>query len=189
MKNTMVQECMQKIAGEIGMASGGIAARQAQRLTERIRQSRRIFVAGAGRSGLMMRAFAMRLMHMGFSSYVAGETITPAIEKRDLLVIGSGSGETESLVSMARKAKKIGAFVVLITVCPRSSIAAHADEVITVPATTAKVSQKTAINTIQPKGSLFEQVLLILCEAVVVVLLQKEGIDYSKLMRLHANLE
>jgi 6-phospho-3-hexuloisomerase len=184
-----VSEYMKEISEEIGRASEAVSDRLAARFVERIRQSGRVFVAGAGRSGLIIRTFAMRLMHMGFASYVVGETITPAIEKGDLLVIGSGSGETESLLVTAKKAKKIGAHVVLITICPRSSIAAFADDIITVPATTAKVSQKTAVNSIQPKGSLFEQVLLVFCEAVVVVLLQKKRMDYSKLMRRHANLE
>ena len=57
----------------------------------------RIFITGAGRSGLLMKTFAIRLMQMGFKVYVPGEVITPAIKNGDLLLIGSGSGETESL--------------------------------------------------------------------------------------------
>jgi 6-phospho-3-hexuloisomerase len=53
----------------------------------------------------MMRAFAMRLMHIGFQVHVAGDVTTPAIRGGNLLIIGSGSGETSGLVSMAAKAR------------------------------------------------------------------------------------
>ena len=70
-----------------------------------IREADRIFIAGAGRSGFAARGFANRLMHLGFHSYFVGEPTTPSIQKEDLIVIGSGSGNTASLVSMAKKAK------------------------------------------------------------------------------------
>ena len=38
--------------------------------------SNRIFVYGAGRSGLVAKAFAIRLVHLGFQTFVIGETIT-----------------------------------------------------------------------------------------------------------------
>ena len=48
-----------------------------------ILKAENIFVTGAGRSGLAAKAFAMRLMHLGLSAYVVGETISPAIHKND----------------------------------------------------------------------------------------------------------
>ncbi len=76
-----------------------------------ILRAERIFVAGAGRSGFAARAFANRLMHLGLTVFFVGEPTTPAVGKGDLLIIGSGSGETESLVVMAQKAKRLGAAV------------------------------------------------------------------------------
>ncbi len=180
---------MSKIAEEIGNTATGVSDQGAERLTERILKSKKVFVAGAGRSGLMMQAFAMRLMHMGFESHVVGETLTPAIENGDLLIIGSGSGETESLLVMAKKAKQVGAHLVLITIFSQSSIGMHSDEVITISATTAKAAEQAEVDSIQPKGSLFEQAMLIFCEALVLMLLKKMQMDYSKLMQRHANLE
>ncbi len=182
-------EYMRKIAEEIGKTAAGVSDQKADRLADRILRSKKVFVAGAGRSGLMLRAFAMRLMHMGFESHVVGETLTPAVEEGDLLVIGSGSGETESLLVMAKKAKQIGAHLVLITIFSQSSIGVYADEVITIPATTAKVLEKAGVDSIQPKGSLFEQALLIFCETIILMLLKKMKIDFAKLMQRHANLE
>ena len=74
-----------------------------------------IFVAGAGRSGLMGRAFAMRLMHLGFKAYVVGETVTPAVRQGDLLIAISGSGSTKSVISAAEKCQAVGAFIVSLT--------------------------------------------------------------------------
>ena len=69
-------------------------------------QAPRIFVVGEGRSGLMGRAFAMRLMHLGATSYVVGETITPAIQEHDVLVAISGSGkQNKSYGSVKRRSQ------------------------------------------------------------------------------------
>ena len=70
-----------------------------QDLVTAIRGAKRVFVAGAGRSGLMMRAFAMRVMQLGIDTYVVGESTTPDVRKDDLLIIGSGSGRTGGPVS------------------------------------------------------------------------------------------
>lgn len=162
---------------------------QAENLTDVILKSKKIFVAGAGRSGFMGRAFAMRLMHMGFDAYVVGETVTPNIEKDDLLLIGSGSGETGSLVSMANKAKKIGASLALVTIFPQSSIGKIADIVIKVPAPTPKVESDSGFKSIQPMGSLFEQSLLLFLDTIILRLMEKQGNDSNTMFTRHANLE
>ena len=73
---------------------------------ENIIESKNVFVTGAGRSGLAAKAFAMRLMHLGVSAYVVGETISPAIREDDCIIAISGSGETNTIVSAATIAKK-----------------------------------------------------------------------------------
>lgn len=98
-----------------------MAFEEAERLVKLILETKRVFVLGAGRSGFMVKSFAMRLAQMGVEAYVIGETITTVMEENDLLVIGSASGETESLAAIARKAKKIKGIIVLITISPRLS--------------------------------------------------------------------
>jgi len=71
------------------------------KLIEDILNANAIFLMGAGRSGLVARAFAMRLMHLGLKVYVVGETTTPAVKRGDLVIAISGSGETRSIVSLA----------------------------------------------------------------------------------------
>lgn len=162
---------------------------QAENLVSSILDSKRIFVAGAGRSGFMCKAFAMRLMHMGFESYVVGETVTPNIEKGDLLLIGSGSGTTGSLLSMANKAKRMGVSIALVTISPQSSIGEIADIVIKVPAPTPKLERDSRFKSIQPMGSLFEQSLLIFLDAIILRLMEERGTDSDTMFLKHANLE
>ena len=90
-----------EIIKELNRSVDLISNDEAEKLVNGILESKKIFVAGAGRSGFMAKSFAMRMMHMGIDAYVIGETVTPNFEKDDILIIGSGSGETKGLVSMA----------------------------------------------------------------------------------------
>lgn len=111
-----------EIIEELNRTADLLANEEAEKLVDAILELKKIFVAGAGRSGFMVKSFAMRMMHMGLDAYVVGETVTPNLEKGDLLIIGSGSGETKSLVSMAEKAKGLRATVALVTIFPDSTI-------------------------------------------------------------------
>ena len=165
---------------------------QTDALAEAILRSGRIFTAGAGRSLLMIRCFAMRLMHLGLTVYVVGETVTPAITDSDLLIIASGSGETGTLKVIAQKAKKAGASLALITIHPDSSIAAMADCIVTIKAPENKTSRsETETGSIQPGGSPFEQLVLILGDAMFIQLLRRRSArsGNQQVMSLHANLE
>ena len=154
-----------------------------------IEGAERVFLAGCGRSGLMVRGFAMRLMHMGKKVYVVGETTTPSINQGDLLIIASGSGETGSLVAMANKCKKIGASLATVTIFPKATIGKLADCVVVIDAPTAKSQQKTAVTSIQPMGSLFEQSLLLYFDSIILSLMERENLTSDIMFRLHANLE
>ena len=100
--------------------------------------SNNIFVTGAGRSGLAAKAFAMRLMHLGLSAYVVGETISPAIYADDCIVAISGSGETNTIVSAANIAKNRGSKVLALTSYPESTLGQLADCFILVKGRTKK---------------------------------------------------
>ncbi|MDG9688474.1 SIS domain-containing protein, partial [Streptomyces sp. DH18] len=86
---------------ELKNASKQITEEQIDQFIETIDEHKRIFVYGTGRSGLMLKALAMRLMQIGYQSYVVGETTTPSIEKGDLLIVSSASGETQSVCTAA----------------------------------------------------------------------------------------
>jgi len=178
-----------EIVRELDRALSSVDSAECEKLADLILGSGKIFCAGAGRSGFMMKSFAMRLMHMGFESYVAGETVTPNIGPGGLLIIGSGSGETGSLVSMAEKAKKLGAGLALVTISPESPIGGLAGITIMIPAPTPKSGAGTGFTSMQPMGSLFEQSLLLTLDAVILRLMEKQGVDAVSMFGRHANLE
>jgi len=155
-----------------------------------VNDAERIFLAGAGRSGLGIRGFAMRLMHLGKNAYVVGETSTPAISNTDLLVIGSGSGRTGSLLTMAQKAKGIGAKILLLTIDPNSPIGQLADYIVEIPASSPKViGGATTGHSNQPMGSLFVQSLFVLLDCLILLLMKKENQTAEQMFSRHANLE
>jgi 6-phospho-3-hexuloisomerase len=176
-------------AKEIGRALASTPPEDAERLVDLVLGARRIFVAGAGRSGLVTKAFAMRLAHLGLAVFVAGDATTPSAAAGDLLIVGSGSGETAGLVAIADKAKAIGMHIALVTVAPDSRIARLADAVVRIPAPTPKAKDGGASSSIQPMGTLFEQTMLVLLDGVVLRLMERTESDAAAMFARHANLE
>jgi 6-phospho-3-hexuloisomerase len=177
-----------EIIKELNRSVDLIADEEAEKLVNGILESKKVIVAGAGRSGLMGKSFAMRMMHMGIDAYVIGETVTPNFEKDDILIIGSGSGETKSLVSMAEKAKSIGGTIATATIFPESTIGKIADITIKLPGS-PKDQSESDYKTIQPMGSLFEQTLLLFYDAIILRFMEKKGLDTDTMYGKHANLE
>ncbi|WP_138753891.1 6-phospho-3-hexuloisomerase [Paenibacillus sinopodophylli] len=176
------------ILNELQQAANQLDEDELGHLAEAVSSAGRVFVAGAGRSGLMMRAFAMRLMHMGLDVYVVGETVTRSLGKEDLLLIGSGSGETRSLVPMAEKARGLGARVGALTLLPGSTIGLLADFVVKLPGAPKEQADHEA-STVQPMGSLFEQMLLLVCDSVILKLMEQHELSGIAMYGNHANLE
>ncbi|XJZ27269.1 6-phospho-3-hexuloisomerase [Bacillota bacterium Lsc_1132] len=179
---------LEEIIKELSRSVPLISDAEAEELLNGILESKKIFVAGAGRSGFMAKSFAMRMMHMGIDSYVIGETVTPNFDKDDLLIIGSGSGETKSLVSIAEKAKNIGGKIATVTIFPESTIGRLSDITIKIPGS-PKDQSDGDYKTIQPMGSLFEQTLLLFYDALILRFMEKKGLDTNKMYGRHANLE
>ena len=141
------------------------------RLTEMLDNARRIFIAGAGRSKLVGNFFAMRLVHGGYDVSVVGEIVTPSIKNGDLLIIISGSGETEQLIAFTKSAQKVGAKIVLISAKSSSTIGDIADAVFTVgnPEQYGKVVG-------MPMGTVFELSTLVFLEAIISHIIHDKGI-------------
>lgn len=177
-----------KILKELIRTTDRISDEEAEKLANGILEAKKVFVAGAGRSGFMAKSFAMRMMHMGIDAYVPGETVTPNFEEGDMIIFASGSGETKSLVSMAEKAKSLGGTVAALTIFPDSTIGKLADMTVKLPGS-PKDQSEGDYKTIQPMGSLFEQTLLLFCDAVILRFMEKKGLDTNKMYGRHANLE
>jgi len=160
-------------------------------LAEACAKAERVFIGGAGRSGFAARAFANRLMHLGLRAYYVGETTTPPIGAEDLLVLGSGSGTTASLVANAKKAKAAGAALGTLTIFPDAEIGSMSDLAVTIPGATPKKSDgaKDSAISIQPMGSLFEQLSWLVYDSVVLELMDILGQTGETMYPRHANLE
>ncbi|AIJ05327.1 6-phospho 3-hexuloisomerase [Methanocaldococcus bathoardescens] len=147
-------------------------------LVNRIIKAKKIFVFGVGRSGYIGRCFAMRLMHLGFKSYFVGETTTPSYEKDDLLILISGSGKTESVLTVVKKAKKINNNIVAI-VCECGIIVEFAE--LTIPLEVKKSKYL-------PMGTTFEETALIFLDLVIAEVMKRLNLDESEIIKRHCNL-
>ncbi len=183
-----IRQAINDILSEVQGALGRVSLDGLERLTAEILTARRIYVAGGGRSGLMARALAMRLMHLGLVTYVVGETTTPAIQRGDLLLACSASGQTHVTVLVSEVAREVGARVFAITAMPESPMARQADETIIIPAPSKRTSPETTPSA-QYGGSLFEQALLVLLDAVSAEIGRRLGTPPQELQSRHANLE
>ncbi|WP_026543277.1 6-phospho-3-hexuloisomerase [Paenarthrobacter nicotinovorans] len=175
------------IQKEIAATLAGVDTQELAKLAALVEGADRVFVSGAGRSGLVLRMAAMRLMHLGLTVHVAGATTTPAIAVGDLLLVASGSGTTSGIVKSAETASAVGAQVAAITTNPDSPLAKLADAVVVVPA--AQKTDHGSSVTKQYSGSLFEQALFLATESVFQTLWETTDEPADKLWLRHANLE
>lgn len=160
-------------------------------------RERRLLVIGVGRSGLVGRSFAMRLMHLGFNVHVMGETITPAIGKGDLIISISGSGTTKLAVLAASIAKEVGAKIIAVTSYPESDLGKIADHVVQIRGRT-KVAVETDYflrqitgvhEPLAPLGTTFEIATMIFLDSLIVELMRRLGKTEKELKSRHATIE
>ena len=189
---------IEAILGNIRDAEEYLVEEDIAKFIEIITTADNIFVTGAGRSGLAAKAFAMRLMHLGLSSYVVGETISPAINKGDCILAISGSGETNTIVTAAKISKKRGAKVLALTSYPESSLGQIADGIIHVKGRT-KVDEddenylkrqiKGNYTSLTPLGTAFELTSLVFLDGLVSELMYAMGKTEQDLKDRHTVLE
>lgn len=161
-------------------------------------ESKNVFVMGAGRSGLVAKAFAMRLVHLGISAYVVGETISPAIYADDCILAISGSGETKTIVSAVEIAKNRGSKALALTSYPESSLGKSTDCVMLVKGRTKiDIDDEDYIKrqidgnyvSLTPLGTAFELTSLIFLDGLIAALMQKMGKTEDDLKYRHTVLE
>ncbi|MHB1627871.1 MAG: 6-phospho-3-hexuloisomerase [Bacilli bacterium] len=176
------------IVREIDSVLRSLREEEIDLFVQRIATAERVFVVGEGRTGFVMKSFAMRLMHMGMCVFVAGETITPAMRAGDLLIAGSGSGSTQSVLHVVRTAATGGAHVVAATAHPESPLGELAETALHIAAATkGRLSGETV--SAQPLGSLFDQCLHVALDAVCMRLMLTLHERSENLLERHANIE
>lgn len=182
-----VKEGADLVTRELAGANLDTEWAQWELLPQLLLNARAVFAVGNGRSGLALRMAAMRLMHLGLDVHVVGETTARAIGEGDLLLAVSGSGSTHGTLHAAQVAVKKGAVVVAITANAASPLAETASHVLTVPG--AEKTDRSGAVSEQYAGTLFEQVSLVLLDAVFYAMWKRGGQSADEMYTRHGNLE
>ncbi|EJQ04582.1 6-phospho 3-hexuloisomerase [Bacillus cereus BAG3X2-1] len=174
------------IMNEINQVMDLVDEKQLDEVLPLFQKNKRIFVIGVGRSGFQAKGFAMRLMHIGYTDFVMGETITPSIQKGDTWVAISGSGTTKGIVADTNVAKQLGLDIVVLTSDDMSPLAQLADKVVVVPGATKTGS---GIKSTQLLSSLFDQTVHITLDALTLKLANRDQTSNEDALQEHVNVE
>ena len=168
-ESRILDQIVAEITGVIAKMDEG----DIERAMPLIGKTGRVYATGEGRSGFQARSFAMRMMHIGYTSYMMGETICPSMHEGDVLLAISGSGTTRRTVEDAETSK------------PESPLAAAADAVIVVP---GRVKGEAG-GSIQLLSSLFDQSVHIALDALCLMLSRRDNVSDADANANHANVE
>lgn len=170
---------MEKVIKEILSVLNKIKKEDFEFLEKAILNSKKIFLYGTGRSGLIGRCFCMRLFHLGFNSYFVGETITPRFTKDDIIVLISASGKKSQVIEIAKICKKEKGKILSITLNKKSQLSKISDYSIIIPIK----------KSMQFGNSLFEQVCFLFFEEFIQYYIEKNKINKDLMEKRHTNLE
>ena len=167
-------------------------------ILQKILGGERVFVMGAGRSGLVAKAFAMRLMHLGFTVYVVGETTTPAVHPQDVVIAISGSGETRSIADLGKIVKDIGSTLITVTSKKESTLGKISDIAMILPSKTKndhdaggslEKNMRGDYRNLPPLGTAFEITSLVFLDSLIAQLIILTGATETELKLRHTNIE
>ena len=184
----MYKEYYTKVLEEINFVLSNVNENEVLSLVEQIIKAKIIVVHGAGRVGMAIRGFGMRLGHLGYNAYSLGDSTVPGIEENDLLIVASGSGETQTVYDIAALGKKNGSHLALITGNKDSRMGKIADTVVVMKAP-SKTKAVEGFTSIQPMTTLNEQSLGILFDSIVLILMEKTKETHDTMWARHSNLE
>ncbi len=162
---------------------------QLPNLSQRLATARRVVCYGVGREGLMMRALTMRLYHLGLDAHVQGDMTTPPVGLGDVLFVSAGPGSFSTVAALVGVAQDAGAAVICITAEPDGAVPRSTDMVIHLPAQTMAADQGAKRNSILPMGSLFEALMFLFLELLVLDLRDRLGVSPEAMRSNHTNLE
>ena len=183
-----IKENINLILDEIREVLDKVDQGQVDVLVKGIRKANKIIVCGAGRVGYAIKGFGMRLGHLGFNTYALGDTTVPAISEGDLLLVATGSGETQTIFDLVTIAKKNRATIIAVTGNPDSRIGMLADHLVKITAP-SKTKAVEGFISIQPMTTLNEQCLGIFFDGVVLQLMEEMNETHDTMWSRHSNLE
>ena len=178
-----------RAAGEIRDAVAAIAPSGMEGVVGALASARRIACHGVGREGLMMRALAMRLYHLGLDAHVVGDMSCPPVGPGDLLLVSAGPGAFSTVEALIGVARAAGARVACVTAQPQGRAPQAADIILHIPAQTMADDSGAAKTSVLPMGSLFEGALFVLFEVMVLKLKARLDISADDMRANHTNLE
>ena len=184
-----LEEYTSKFNEEVTAVLSRVDPEQVQTLLDLIQNARKIALYAGGREGLMIRALAMRLFHLGYDVSVVGDMTAPFLTNGDLLILSVGPGYVSTIDALQSVAQRDGATVLCFTAQPEGKTALAADKIVYLPAQTMADDASGQATSILPMGSLYELVLFVLSEIVVLELLQRTGKTFGQARDRHTNLE
>ncbi|PWR76206.1 6-phospho-3-hexuloisomerase [Methanospirillum stamsii] len=194
---------MLMMVARIGEVAQTLEQEQVDCFISEITRAERIFVVGAGRSGFVAKSFAMRLMHLGFTSYVVGETVTPAFHESDSLIAFSGSGTTKSVLEACETTRQIGGHICLVTGTPASPMMDLADCVVLLNTEEQgshvgpdhfdlrqlRGEHRSISAACTPLGTLFETAAMIFADSVISALIEMKHCSIEEIMERYTNMQ
>ena len=179
------KELVRSVIDENRRVLEAVSEAEIGRFIAEIERAKTIQLFALGRMQASMRAFAMRLKHMGLDAYVVFDTTTPVLGKGDLLIVNCAVTMVD--LNIIRLAKKAGARVCVLTAHPENEQGKLADLCVLVPGQIFGTPPE--IRSIQPMASLLEQALLLFEDIVVMLLMEKRAVSTKEMQRRHTNLE
>jgi 6-phospho-3-hexuloisomerase len=204
MNKTQVSDCedvllsMKMIVENLNDVIDKLDIEAIKTMLQKIINSDRVFVMGAGRSGLVAKAFGMRLMHLGFSVYVVGETTTPAVRPKDVVIAISGSGETRSIADLGKIVKDIGSTLITVTSKKESTLGKISDIAMVLPSKSKndhdaggylEKSMRGEYRNIPPLGTSFEITSMVFLDSIIAEMITLTGASEAELKARHTNIE
>lgn len=180
-----IRDCGMSILQEISSKFTRLDEQALEALVDKIKNAKKVFFVGAGRSRFMLEGFCMRLNHLGISAFMAGNIPCPPAEKGDLVIAASGSGETPSVVAILKRLKGLGIDIFLFTANPSDKMRDIADTVLHIDA--ACTLSGDGDSSRQLMRTPFEQVVFLIGEAVVEKM--SESMSVESIVNRHTNLE
>jgi 6-phospho-3-hexuloisomerase len=178
-----------RAAVELRGAATGVDPAALAALVGDLSVARRIVAYGVGREGLMMRALAMRLYHLGLDAHVVGDMSCPPVGPGDLLIVSAGPGDFSTVAGLVGVAKAAGARTACITAQPSAPVPRACDRVLVIPAQTMADDQAPAPASVLPMGSLFEGAQFLVFEILILMLRGRIGASPDAMRARHTNLE
>lgn len=178
-----------RVLDELRPGLSGAVLNQIDGLATELAGAGRIVCHGVGREGLMMKALAMRLFHLGLDAHVVGDMTTPPVGAGDVLFLSAGPGEFATVAALAQVARAAGARVLCVTATPDGAVPRGADRVIHLPAQTMASDQGAHASSVLPMGSLYEALMFLFFELLVLDLRDRLGLTPEAMRANHTNLE